>query len=243
MIPVVANERLNPVCFRLRLHAPEIVAEARPGQFVQIRRPGGWGLFLPISIYETDDDDLDLLIRIIGDGTAALSELRPGDPVEMLGPLGRGFDLPHGENVLLVSGGIGYAALNLLDIALRDRNEVLWLHGGRTAADVFPADEAWTDDGSLGKQGFVTEGLRRQLEKNRFDRIFACGPMPMMKACAGIAREFGTPLQVSLEAYMGCGIGVCHGCVVGILQPDGKLDYQRVCKEGPVFDAQQVVWE
>jgi dihydroorotate dehydrogenase electron transfer subunit len=241
MTRVIGSERLPGDYFVLSLDGPEISRSAAPGQFVQVRLSREWGLSIPLSIYRLDGDDVVLLVKVVGEGTKALSQLRPGDGVELRGPHGNAFSLVKGKNVLLVTGGVGYAALNLLANALRPDNRVTWLHGGRTADDCFPADEIWTDDGSRGSRGFVTEGLKRRLETDGIDMIYACGPEPMLRACAGIAKSSGIPLEVSLEAYMACNIGACHGCVVGVRE-HGAFDYRRVCKDGPVFDASIIDW-
>jgi dihydroorotate dehydrogenase electron transfer subunit len=165
--------------------------------------------------------------------------VRPGDLLEVMGPLGRSFSVPPSGRVLLVSGGIGYAPLRLLKRRLRPGCATHWLHGGRTAADLFPADEQFTDDGLAARKGLVTDGLREALAASDWQRVFACGPHPMLRACAALCREHNVSLEVSLEAYMACGIGVCHGCVA----PAAAGGYLTVCKQGPVFDAQEVNWD
>jgi len=218
----------------------DTLAAAAPGQFCQVRLPGeDFHLRLPISIHDAEADRFALLVKVIGQGTARLAQVRPGDLLEVMGPLGRSFSVPPSGRVLLVSGGIGYAPLRLLKRRLRPGCATHWLHGGRTAADLFPADEQFTDDGLAARKGLVTDGLREALAASDWQRVFACGPHPMLRACAALCREHNVSLEVSLEAYMACGIGVCHGCVA----PAAAGGYLTVCKQGPVFDAQEVNWD
>lgn len=205
-------------------------------------------LHIPLSINDIDNSRLLFMIKKIGAGTNSLAKLKENDSIKMLGPLGSGFKMTTGKKVLLVSGGIGYAPLSLLkNHLLAANNSVLWLHGGRTSDDIFPADIIYTEDGSAGKKGLVTEGLYQLLYKNdsplnTYDMIFCCGPRAMMYKAWQIAGTKNIPVQVSLEEYMACGLGACLGCAVKIKSGE-KTEYKTVCKDGPVFNADEVVWE
>jgi dihydroorotate dehydrogenase electron transfer subunit len=259
--------------------APELAIGARAGQFVHARTGDLSGLVLrrPFSINTADPVTgvITIHFRTIGRGTEWFTHLRPGDAVDMLGPLGRPFEVdPRSRHLLLIAGGLGMAGVrSLADEALRDGRQVTLLFGAASARDVYPSsllpDEVEyviaTDDGSVGHHGFVTE-LVPQYEAWA-DQAFACGPGPMLAALArqaagrrerlGVAklgrkRGGGKPevagstaarrkafLQVSMEQNMGCAVGACLGCV--IMGSNGQP--QRVCREGPVFAADEVAWE
>jgi dihydroorotate dehydrogenase electron transfer subunit len=257
--------------------APWLASGARAGQFVHVRTSDYSGLVLrrPFSINTLDRATgvITIHFRITGKGTEWLARTRAGESVEMLGPLGRPFELDaRTRHVLLVAGGLGMAGVrSLADQALADGRQVAMLFGAASAAEVYPSsllpDEieyvVATDDGSIGHHGFVTELLPSY--EAWADQAFACGPPRMLAALArlaagrdarlGVARlgrkgggrgaPLGTPqarrkswLQVSMEQNMGCAVGACLGCVViGVQGP------QRVCREGPVFAAEEIAWE
>jgi dihydroorotate dehydrogenase electron transfer subunit len=259
--------------------APELAAGARAGQFVHARTGDLSGLVLrrPFSINTADPATgvITIHFRTIRRGTEWFAHLRPGDAVDMLGPLGRPFEVdPRSRHLLLIAGGLGMAGVrSLADEALRDGRQVAVLFGAASARDVYPSsllpDEVEyviaTDDGSVGHHGFVTELVPAY--EAWADQAFACGPAPMLAALARLAagrRErlgvaklgrkrgsgkpdpLGSPaarrkafLQVSMEQNMGCAVGACLGCV--IMGTNGQP--QRVCREGPVFAAEEVAWE
>jgi dihydroorotate dehydrogenase electron transfer subunit len=259
--------------------APELANGARAGQFVHARTGDLSGLVLrrPFSINTANPATgvITIHFRTIGRGTEWFTHLRPGDPVDMLGPLGRPFEVdPRSRHLLLIAGGLGMAGVrSLADEALSAGRQVAVLFGAASARDVYPSsllpDEVEyviaTDDGSVGHHGFVTELVPAY--EAWADQAFACGPAPMLAALARLAtgrRErlgvaklgrkrgagrpdaMGSPaarrkafLQVSMEQNMGCAVGACLGCV--ILGANGQP--QRVCREGPVFAADEVAWE
>jgi dihydroorotate dehydrogenase electron transfer subunit len=260
-------------------HAPALVAGARAGQFVHVRTGDFSGMVLrrPFS-YNTIDTlagNLTIHFRTVGRGTEWFTRLRPGDQVDMLGPLGRPFEVDvRTQHVLLVAGGLGIAGVrSLADESIRAGRQVTLLFGGASARDVYPSsllpDEVEyvvaTDDGSVGHHGFATELIPEY--EAWADQAFACGPLPMLRALAGLAasrrrrlgvanlgrkRGGGKPipagspqarrkafLQVSMEQNMGCAVGACLGCVV--LSTSGTP--QRVCREGPVFASDELDWE
>jgi dihydroorotate dehydrogenase electron transfer subunit len=260
-------------------HAPELASGSRAGQFVHVKTGDLSGLVLrrPFSINTADPVSATITIhfRTIGRGTEWFTALRAGDSVDMLGPLGRPFEVdPRSRHLLVVAGGLGMAGVRfLVDQALRDGRQVTLLFGAASAREVYPTsllpDEVEyviaTDDGSVGHRGFVTD-LVPEYEAWA-DQAFACGPQPMLAALArlatgrrerlGVARlgrkrgggktdPLGSPaarrksfLQVSMEQNMGCAVGACLGCV--IMGTNGQP--QRVCREGPVFAAEEVAWE
>jgi dihydroorotate dehydrogenase electron transfer subunit len=240
----------------LSIACPETGRAARPGQFVMVKvadRPFPL-LRRPLSIHDADGSGIRLFFKVAGLGTEILARKRPGDPVDLLGPLGRGYTVSaslKGKPAYLVGGGRGIAPLYFLGRELQALGAaVTVLYGGRTARDIpltgiFEAAGlrvvCSTDDGSSGCPGFVTELLRREMARTPADMIYACGPDPMMKAAAEAGRAAGVPVELSLEALMGCGIGACWGCVHRIRGEDGE-GWVKICEEGPVFPAERVVW-
>ena len=246
---VRTQKRLAEGVYRLELSAPEHARHALPGQFVQVQVKSP-SVFLrrPLGLAEADTESgsVALIYREVGKGTAALAALRPGEQVNLLGPLGQGFcmDVQH---PLLVGGGMGLSPLLCYARHLRRHGaqpEVLM--GGRSAAELFWQDlfapyaaaiHLTTDDGSLGRQGFVTALLPELLARGGYDSVAACGPEIMMRGVAAIAREQGLPCEVSLERRMGCGLGACLSCAI-----DTASGRRKVCKDGPVFPAEEVFY-
>ncbi len=232
------------------LECPDVAAETRPGQFVMVRC-GDLPLPRPLSVHQVKNDSIALFFAVLADGkgTQWLGKRRPDDAVQVLGPLGGGFNIvPSARRLGLIAGGMGIAPLYLLaQHALSRGLRVTLLMGARSGKllyprhllpagiDVFHA----TDDGSSGHHGMVTSLIGGHLEG--CDDVFACGPLAMYRQLArdrqvpGLA---GKPVQVSLEAVMGCGHGVCYGCTIKTRQ-----GLRQVCKEGPVFELDDVVWD
>lgn len=266
---VVENPELLRGDFRLRLRVPERI-DPIPGQFVMVRPHGEYEPLLRRALVfyrvfpSASFTDVDLVYRTMGRGTTQLSQLRPGDRVDFLGPLGRGFsweDAAAGGEALLVTGGIGIPAVLTWAEQLRAQGvSVRLFHGERTAdrargmicIDDFCAllgaenVVCATEDGSVGIRGLVTEPVEaylRTLPMDRPRRIFTCGPHAMMHRVAELGFGHRVTTQVCLEAQMACGFGVCVACVVKTKgQATHPAQYQRVCIEGPVFDAEQVCW-
>jgi dihydroorotate dehydrogenase electron transfer subunit len=265
---VLANEQLAERTFRLRLEAPEVASRLRPGQFLMVRPVGSTDPLLgrPFAFWDTHDDAgrpaaVDVVHLVVGKVTSRLAALRPGERVEVWGPLGHGFpDVPERPTVALVAGGIGQTpfpavARQLLGLRgyageppRRRADRVLLYYGVRTATLAAGLDDfrtlgvevrIATDDGSLGERGLVTQ----LVELDRPDaHLFGCGPVPMLRALGEYARGRGLPCHVSLETPMACGVGVCFSCVTPVKAGDG-WDYRRVCVDGPVFNAGGLLWD
>lgn len=249
---VVENRRLHPEYCLLKLAADRKLPEMVPGQFVQVRVDGSPQTFLrrPVSINFVDKkaNMLWLLIRLVGDGTRRMAEYRPGDTVNMILPLGNGFSVPQvsvNASLLLAGGGVGTAPMLYLGDTLKSIGfKPEFLLGARSgdgimqleAFEEMGATYVTTEDGSLGEKGFVTN--HTILRKKNFDRIYACGPEPMMFAVAGYAKKAGISCEVSLENMMACGIGACLCCVEKTV--DGNV---CVCTDGPVFNINQLTWQ
>jgi dihydroorotate dehydrogenase electron transfer subunit len=259
---VLANERLSEDYCVVHLDAPGIAATALPGQFVMVRPRAGHDPLLrrPFSIFQVLRDDagrpsgITVLNKRVGRGTALLFDLRPGDAVDCLGPLGRPFEVVSPPTqAWMVAGGVGLAPFaSLTERLLRQGVAPRLFYGARRAVDLHCADvferrgveiTFSTEDGSRGEQGLVTAPLTRALEGAAGDvRVYACGPTPMMRAVAALAARFGRRCDVSLEQVMGCGLGGCYSCVVRVRGADGAGHFVRSCVNGPVFDASTILW-
>ena len=263
---VIANRRLSADYNVLSLAAPEIAATARPGQFVMIKTSGGQDPLLrrPFSIFEIlrGDDGAPLGVSIfnkrVGAGTTLLSRVEAGARLPLLGPLGRPFEpVDPPAEAWMVAGGVGLAPFVTLATALAERGTHATLfYGARRGEELYCVElfEALgvtivlsTEDGSLGVRGRVTVPLGNALEQRPLGnpvKLYVCGPTPMMHACAHLAHMHGRACDVSLEQVMGCGLGGCYSCVVLARGIDGGAPHHtRTCIEGPVFDAQRVVWD
>lgn len=249
---VVGNDFLDAHHFLLILRHPDLHnMDIRPGQFVQVQVENSPHTFLrrPISINFVDQEhgELWLLIQIKGEGTEHLSNLRPGDVVNVLLPLGNGFTMPQAsENVLLIGGGVGIAPMLYFGQCLKEQLNVRprFLLGARNASGLLELDRfealgevcITTEDGSAGESGFVTQ--HSILKNEHFDRLYVCGPKPMMVAVARYAQQTATDCEVSLENMMACGVGACLCCVEKTVK--GNV---CVCTEGPVFNINQLTWQ
>jgi len=249
---VVAPEHV-----RMRLHVPEVAAAARPGQFVYVRCGQTLDPLLsrPFSIAGVDPSagTVDVIFQTVGRGTALLAALQAGVSLELVGPLGHGFELPPRRNpAVLIGGGVGVPPLMFLAERLAaDGVPVAVLIGARSAELLLGVAEfeacgaelqVATDDGSAGYHGFPTALLEQHLAQDPDCEVYACGPHELLRTVADLTLRADVPCQVCLENQMGCGLGACLGCVVAARTADGGEEYLRVCKDGPVFDARRVVW-
>lgn len=248
--PILSREEIGQEIWDYRVHCPQLASKAEPGQFVHIGVPG-FSLRRPISIcgIDREEGNLRLVFAVRGQGTRMLATLQPGQEMDILGPLGHGFSLLGEESrIAVVGGGIGVPPL--LELAGRHQKNCTAILGFRSREQVIlDVDFAalcdtvvCTDDGSYGVEGTVAPALESLLQACRLDMVYACGPKPMLRATAELCRAYGVRCQLSLEERMACGVGACLGCAVKILR-DGKETYLHVCKDGPVFEAGEVIWE
>ena len=249
---IVEAAKLNEYAYSFTLEVGDMVKKEglMAGQFLHIACGGGVLLRRPISVCMVQEDEPQDTARVVfevrGEGTKWLAQRQVGDKVNVLGPLGNGFTVTPNDRLLLVGGGIGVPPL-LGQAAFTAKNSTAIL-GFRSAdramlvedyRDYCEAVYLCSDDGSLGRHGFVDAQLKDILEKDKnFTAVLACGPKPMLKNVAKVAAEYGVPCQVSLEERMACGVGACLGCAVQMA--DGTM--KHVCKDGPVFDAKEVDW-
>ena len=253
---VKSNVGLTEDIYKMTVESEFISANAIAGQFVNIKCCEGTQALLrrPISICEVDRENgcYDLLYQKKGSGTGLLSLKRPGDELDVLGPLGNGFDLDMKyKRIAVVGGGIGIFPLLF---ALKESHAVVkkaYL-GFRTKKLVVLEEEfrqntssleITTDDGSYGTNGFVTDILKRDIAAEPFDMIYTCGPMPMLKKVVEIAGANDISCQVSMEQRMGCGFGACLVCACKTHASDDQWQYSHVCKDGPIFNAKDIIFE
>lgn len=243
----------------LTMVAPGVAERARPGQFIAIGIGGPESALLlrrafalhKVSRRGVYGGTLEIVFAVVGAGTAWLARRQAHETLDIVGPLGRPFTLPRDAcSTVLVGGGYGSATLFGLAEALRDRGcRVEFAMGAASGDRLFGTLEAKrmaqgvafaTEDGSLGARGVVTDLLPRVLQRARADVVYACGPMGMLAAVAGIAAAHGLPCQVAVEESMACGIGVCMSCVLPVVSSDGRTRMTRACVDGPVFHADRV---
>jgi dihydroorotate dehydrogenase electron transfer subunit len=244
----------------------EILDLGDPGQFYQLKvHSDSFQLRVPISIFNIESNIISFLIKIVGGKTKKLQSMKESQVIDVIGPLGTSFlhlmdkrvsdNEVNNNRYLFVSGGCGFAPISFLYKHLTAYNEMnkdispqtqfIWIHGGKNYDDVSFISEQLnviitTEDGSVGTEGLVTESAIEQFKENKIDIVFTCGPVAMMKALFEICKLNNTPLIVSLEEYMACGIGVCYGCAVKTKNTLNEESYARVCKDGPIFDAEEV---
>lgn len=244
---VVSQEALADDVFSMWIQADEIAQAAKPGQFISVyTRDSGRLLPRPISICEIDRSlgRLRIVYRVVGAGTKEFSSYQANDPVTILGPLGNGFPLDRTKKAFLIGGGIGIPPM--LELAKELNCEKTMVLGYR---DVLFLNEEFvpygevviaTEDGSAGTKGNVLDAIREKGLKA--DVIYACGPTPMLRALKAYAAEHGMECWLSLEEKMACGVGACLACVCQSKDVDehSHVHNKRICKDGPVFPAQEV---
>ncbi len=242
---VIKNEKIAPDVFILTIQDKEIATTAKPGQFVTIRVSNSYSPLLrrPFSVYYVEGETFKILYKVIGKGTKKLSTYKANEKLDIIGPLGNCFIPGEYQNFLFIAGGIGVAPIHFLVNQIVGANSCLRLTtliGAKTKTEVLCEPEfsnfgkvmVSTEDGSYGTKGMVTD-LFETIEKPEI--IFACGPLGMLKAIKSYARSHFIPCQFSLEQHMACGIGVCLGCAIPV-----KNGYKYVCKDGPVFWADEI---
>lgn len=256
--PILVNEEMGCNIWLMTVKAPRIAAAARPGQFVHVRIPGMDDHILrrPLGIYarNLEEGTVDMMYQVLGFGTDRMTQLAVGEAVELIGAIGRGWEVPEGaKRALVVAGGVGSAPLYPLIEELTEREVEVRAVLGASTVDALVARERYegalgcapacsTDDGTYGHAGFCTPLVEAALAEaaesgNYFDYVACCGPEPLMRLVASMAEEAGVFCEVSLERRMACGVGACLSCVVDTV--DGK---KRACVDGPVFPSTSVVW-
>ncbi len=252
---VTRVEQFSEKNFRLTLDCPQIAGSAKPGQFVMIRSGIGNDPLLrrPFSLHQTSSEgQVQIYFKIVGRGTDLLAHTKKGEELSVFGPLGKGFRIDRTAPAVIVGGGLGIAPLLFLikeNCRLkRDNSQDLIILGAREKNELVPLLDDFngfglpvltaTDDGSLGYHGFVIDVLQ-SLELPGGCVVYACGPEPMMEGVSGLSKARGIPCQVSVESVMACGMGACLGCS----RPAKNGNYTHVCMNGPVYDAEELIWK
>ncbi|MGH2567504.1 MAG: dihydroorotate dehydrogenase electron transfer subunit, partial [Bacteroidota bacterium] len=249
-VTVSSNDEVADGLYVFRFRSETIAGATLPGQFVNIRTADGFVPFLrrPFSVSRVDRGVVEILFNVVGRGTAVLASKRPGDELDVLGPLGKPFGFRGDfEHALIVAGGLGVAPFPILtDWLQRDEKQVESFIGARSAYQLYRMQlknlHVATDDGSAGFQGTVVQLLEQYLRSHTLPKpkIFGCGPTNMMKALSGLARNMNIDCELSLEGDMACGIGLCQGCPVETV--GGTKKYALVCKDGPAFKSHDIVF-
>jgi dihydroorotate dehydrogenase electron transfer subunit len=253
---IIRKRHLSDTYYAITFGPFSRTSQCRPGSFLHIRLPGSSIYFrraMSVAAVDRETRQVEFIFKVLGRGTTLLSQLKRNDSIDILGPLGGDFARPRrSERVVIVAGGVGFPPLLFLATELVaggfDPGRIEFFYGGRSRADLIERARIrrlgvnfhpCTDDGSFGRKGLVTEHVEAYL--NQFGRtrrrLYACGPEPMLKAVNQLGLDYDVPGQLSLEAPMPCGIGVCLGCVV----PLARGGYARVCADGPVFDIGEVI--
>ncbi len=270
-VTVEENVPLARDTYRVRFRCPEIARRIVPGQFLMLRLAGCDDPLLgrPLALYDTVLDGhgepvgVDVVYLVVGKATRRLAQSKPGDALDVWGPLGNGFSAAPTTHLVMVAGGIGQTPFLALARAyttarryggreFAPAERITFCYGARSKEYLAGLDDfertgieirISTDDATAGHHGYVTDLLRNVIAESGLEkRIVCCGPEPMMEAVAEIAADHNLPCEVSLETPMACGIGICFSCVAKIRQPDGTWDYKRTCVEGPVFAAERIEW-
>ena len=265
-VKILSGKEVVPNIYLMRLKAPEITQDALSGQFIHIKcsKDNYPLLRRPFSIHRIDKEkgEIFILFQVVGEGTKLLAQRVVGDDLDIMGPIGNGFNIyPESRKIMIVGGGIGVAPLlALCEESIRQGKEVRVLMGA-LKKELILREESYkilgakvdvaTDDGSYQYKGLVTDLLKRTIKEGWLaDQIFACGLKSMLKKISEIALRANINYQVSLEERMGCGIGACLGCVCKIKakeknnnQNQIKYIYKRVCVDGPIFEGSEVVWD
>ena len=252
-LEIIENKQICPGIFRMSIKHSGKLRLAKPGQFVHLRCSSSLDPLLrrPFSVYEMDAETIRILYNIAGKGTRILSQKIPGDYADIIGPLGNGFNTePEPESAIIVAGGKGIAPTFFLASRLGGRVK-RFLIGCKTQ-DMLLCDEEIaglgidaekaTDDGTCGLKGTVCSLLERVLSQITVSEVYACGPEEMLAEVAVICNNFNLPCQLSFESRMACGAGACLGCVIRV-KDNGNLLYKRVCRDGPVFNGEQIAWK
>jgi len=251
---LLEKQKIANGIFKYRVKSPDIANEAKPGQFLEIKVSETEDPFLrrPISIYNINKErgEVEFIFQVKGKGTELLSKIEIGARIDIMGPLGYGtYTVKEYNNVAIIGGGIGIYPLYELTKELKGKANLNVYLGFRDKSLVTCEKEfeeiglnklvVTTDDGSYKEKGFAIDFMKKDIEEHKVDMIFACGPLPMLKAIRKYSIENDIPCQISLEERMGCGIGACLGCAVKIISGT-EPRFGHVCKEGPVFNAKNV---
>jgi dihydroorotate dehydrogenase electron transfer subunit len=262
---ILENRAVSPVTWLMKIHAPDVAPHVRAGQFVNLKTTSSFVPLLrrPMSIHRLIQhagtaSGFSVLYDVIGPGTKALSEMKARQRIDFVGPLGNSIHVPSGtQRAILVAGGIGVGPIRIVaeELQARGVRDVTVCYGARDSDHSVPNDViaphgcrvlVCTDDGSVGKKGFVTGFLHELLDRGRLakgDYVFACGPVPMFQAVQKVLAPHEIGCEAATEEFMGCGFGVCFGCTLQQRQEDGSVAYKLCCVDGCLFPLDSLVFE
>lgn len=247
---VMENSIINKNYYILKINAPYIAENAKPGNFVMLKASRGVDPLLkrPFGIFKSEPPFIWLYYEVVGKGTRLIASLRANDRVHILGPLGNSFPEFRNKNILMVAGGRGIAPIYFAIRNYSSSNNVFLIYGARSADGLNLQRELkafhikkfflYTDNGSVGKKGLITTDIIQIISENKIDITFSCGPDAMLKSLAGKIEDMKVENYVSLEALMGCGFGICYSCAVKTIDNE----YKKVCTDGPVFKMDEIEW-
>jgi dihydroorotate dehydrogenase electron transfer subunit len=244
---IIEKKVLTDAVFSITVSCDELAKQSTAGQFLHIKCGEARILRRPISICSIKGDGIRFVFEVKGEGTRWLSEQSVGEKLNILGPLGKGFDIPNGK-IIVVGGGVGTPPMLLVAESV-SKNNVTAILGFRSADRIILTEEfkeacdkviITTDDGSMGIHGAVTKPLEELLKTDEYIAVMSCGQLLMQKAVADICTKHNVPCQVSLEERMGCGVGACLVCACATIFEDTQMS--RVCIDGPVFSSSNIVW-
>jgi len=259
---ILSNDKVAEDFYRMRIESAYLAKNTKPGQFVEVRCADDVDPLLrrPLGAHRISPGGIDILYEVVGKGTEILARKKKGEDLDVIGPLGNGFEINNSEASVLVAGGIGVAPMLTLAESIghqvtrspgHQKSKIHVIIGAKTKSNILCEKEfknlkcnvrVATEDGSKGHKGLATDVLKKLLvtwQPGNLATIYACGPTGMLKAVAAIAKDKNIPCQVSLEERMACGVGVCLGCPVKVKT---NHEYKMVCKDGPVFDAEEISW-
>lgn len=243
-------KNINDESFLFKLCFDDIGKEIRPGQFLNVRIDNEDGVILrrPFSILRHYENKyIEFVFKVVGKGTKRLSKMKKGEKINVIFPLGNGFELEELKSCLFLAGGIGIASLYSLIESMNFLNSLL-IYGARTFNSFILLDDIkkikieklfCTDDGSYGTKGTVIEAAEKVLQKNKYERIYACGPHAMLKEVAKLSKNYSIKAFVAMETILGCGLGLCLGCA---LKSADSSKYLYLCKDGPIFNVNFLEW-
>lgn len=246
--PVVETKKVHENIFIQKIHSPEIAEKVKPGQFLNIRVSEATFPLLrrPFSVCDVEGENIFLMFNIYGEGTKILARKYAGELVDILGPLGNGFNLEGNyETAIIIAGGLGAAPFPFVTREIKKQKNILTFVGGRTKEDIITYGldnfSVSTDDGSEGFKGNVVQSLEQYIDKINIpsSKVFACGPNAMLRTLKEFCIKQDLNCEVSTECAMACGFGICQGCPIESTQQSDK--YLLVCKDGPVFNAKDVI--
>ena len=246
--PIVETIQVHENIFIQKIHSPEIAQKVKPGQFLNIRVSQTTFPLLrrPFSVCDVEGENIYLMFNILGEGTKILARKINGETVDILGPLGNGFNLDDKYDLaIIVAGGLGAAPFPFVTRSIKNKKNILTFVGGRTEQDVITYGlencVLSSDDGSIGFKGNVVQSLEQNLDKINIttSKVFACGPTAMLRALKDFCIKHNLDCEVSTECAMACGFGICQGCPIESTEQSDK--YLLVCKDGPVFNVRDVL--